>query len=135
MKAELIGYPQFIARLTERYPEIAASVDECSRGLLHCEMGTVARVTQAAIDAGDKETLRQHFAFIDEVFQNAAPDVENAIYVSYLENLWFDGCEGESMHARPLLPPRLQQALMDLEAHWEKINSQKTFELTYNRPA
>ena len=120
-----IDHSRFIAILNQRYPQIVADIDDCSKGLLHCEMGTVARATQAAIDVGDKETVRQHFAFVDEVFRDAAPDVENAIYVSYLENLRFEGRKAGQADARELLTPRLAQALADLEAHWEKLFNSK----------
>jgi hypothetical protein len=84
-------------------------------------MATVARATQVAIDAGDANTVRQHFAFIDEVFKDAAPDVENAVNVSYLENLKFDGRKIGLINARKLLSPRLQQALIELETNLEEL--------------
>jgi hypothetical protein len=113
-----IDHSRFIAMLNQRYPQIAASINEYGEGLLHCEMATVARTTQAAIDAGDEETVRQHFAFIDEIFPDAAPDVENAIWVSYLENLRFEGRKAGYVDARKLLSPRLANALAELEAGW-----------------
>jgi hypothetical protein len=125
MDSGSIGHSRFIALLTQRFPEIFANVGDCARRLLHPEMGTVAQATQLAINAGDHETVRKHFEFIDEVLQDAAPDVENAVYVSYLENLRFDESEAESACARKLLPPRLRQALVDLEAHWQNISRQR----------
>lgn len=98
-----IDHQRFIALLTERYPDIAASIDDCRRGLLHCEMGAFAHATQIAMDAGDVETVRRHFEFVDELFREAAPDVENAINVSYLENLHFDGRESKLMNAAILV--------------------------------
>ncbi|MEX2093720.1 MAG: hypothetical protein WD971_13635 [Pirellulales bacterium] len=117
-----IDHLRFMALLTQQFPEVVATVDDCCQGLLHPEMGTLARATQAAIDAGDKETIRRHFAFVDEIFQDAAPDVENAIYVSYLENLRFEGRKAGPVDAAKLLSPRLQQARAELEAHWDNIN-------------
>src|SRR3989442_926509 len=98
-----IDHPRFIALLTERFPKVAASIDDCSQGLLHPEMGTLARATQAAIDEQDKPTIVQHFLFIDKVFGDAAPDVKNAINVSYLENLRFEGRKAAPAKARELL--------------------------------
>src|SRR5689334_19074825 len=117
-----IDHAHFIALLTERFPAVAASVDDCSLGLLHPEMATLARATQAAIDRGDKDTVVAHFAFVHSVFGEAAPDVENAIYVSYLENLQFDGRKSAVANARQLLTPRLSQALQELEAHLAQIH-------------
>ena len=90
-------------------------------------MGTLAHATQMAISAEDVQTVRRHFAFVDELFSSAAPDVENAIYVSYLENLAFDGRQARRIGARGLLPPRLRKALADLEEYLDKLfkNPQK----------
>jgi hypothetical protein len=112
-----INHERFIALLTERFPNVAAEIDDCSQGLLHLEMATVARATQKAIDSQDRETVQLHFCFMDEVLCAAAPDVENAVHVSYLENLRFEGRKAGPTKARELLSPRLQQALRDLEAY------------------
>jgi len=117
-----IGHQQFIALLIARFPEVAAAIDACSQGLLHNEMATLARATQAAIDNQDKATVVRHFEFIDEVFRDAGPDVENAVYVSYLENLRFEGRKATPTKARELLTPRLWQALVDLEEYLAKLH-------------
>lgn len=116
-----IDRERFIALLNEQFPEVAAKIDDISEGLLHLEMATFSRETQAAIDAQDNETVKRHFRFIDEVFRDAAPDVENAVNVSYLENLRFDGRKAGPTQARGLLPPRFHQALVDLEEYLAKL--------------
>ena len=98
-----------------------AKIDDISEGLLHLEMATFSRETQTAIDAQDNETMKRHFRFIDEVFRDAAPDVENAVNVSYLENLRFDGRKAGPTQAQGLLTPRLYQALVDLEEYLAKL--------------
>src|SRR5262249_28827747 len=108
---------RFITLLTERFPTVAGDIDDCSQGLLHLEMATLARATQRAIDTQDKETVQQHFRFIDEIYPDATPEVENAVHVSYLENLRFEGRKAGPTKARELLSPRLRQALTDLEAY------------------
>jgi hypothetical protein len=121
MEAKTVDHNRFIALFTEWFPEVAATISDCSKGLLHPEMATLARATQAAIDGADEDTVRRHFQFVDDVFQRAAPDVENAVYVSYLENLRFEGRKARATNARELLTPRLRQALAELEAHLERI--------------
>jgi hypothetical protein len=66
--------------------------------------------------------VKRHFRFIDEVFRDAAPEVENAVNVSYLENLRFDVWKAGPTRARGLLPPRLHQALVDLEEYSAKLH-------------
>jgi hypothetical protein len=63
-----------------------------------------------------------HFQFIDEVFRDAAPDVENAVNVSYLESLRFEGRKTGPANARELLTPRLRQALVDLEEYLARLH-------------
>ena len=52
------------------------------------EMAVFARATVAAIDSGDLNEVAKQFAFIDKLFHNATPELGNAIYVSYLENVF-----------------------------------------------
>jgi hypothetical protein len=119
--AERIDHTRFITLLADRFPGIAANIDDCSKGLLHLEMAALARATQSAIDGQDTSSVCAHFQFIDEVFRNAAPDVENAVYVSYLENLHFDGRKAGPTNARELLTPRLRPALAALEEYLDRI--------------
>lgn len=112
-----IDHPRFIALLTEHFPEVIAAIDDCAQGLLHLEMGSFGSATQQAIDCHDRQTVKRHFEFIDKVLRDAAPDVENAIYVSYLEHLRFKGRKAGPAKAEELLTPRLRQALTDLENH------------------
>ena len=113
---------RFIALMAERFPEVVADIDDCSRGLLHLEMGTFAVATQAAIDAQDKEVVKRHFQFVDEILRDAAPEVENAVHVSYLEHLRFEGRKAAPTQARGLLSPRLKRALADLEAYLARLH-------------
>ena len=68
-----IDREQYIASLNEQFPEVAAKIDDISEGLLHLEMATFSRETQAAIDAQDNETVKRHFRFIDDVFPGCCP--------------------------------------------------------------
>ena len=107
----------FVAMLAEHYPAVTADIDECMHGLLHLEMGQLARAAQAAISDEDSSAVREHFQFIDEVYRGATPEVKNAVHVSYLEHLSFDGKHGKRIKAREMLPPGLQAALRGLETY------------------
>lgn len=115
--AEPIDRDRFVAMLTERYPAVAADIDECARGLLHLEVGTLARATQTAISSEDKAAVRSYFAFIGEVFRLATPEVKSAVFVSFLECLSFDGRHGNRIGAREMLSPQLQAGLRGLERY------------------
>ena len=75
------------------------------------------------IDRGllDMEKAGSHMSFVDELFSGPAPDLENAICVAYLEDV-FLGSQGDRFAmARELLSGRLKEALTDLEEHWARL--------------
>jgi hypothetical protein len=115
------GRRRFEELLANRFPVISAQIDQVERGLLHLEMATFARATCAAIDSGNLQEVRAHLTFIDELFHNASPDLENAIYVSYLENVFLGRDEERYRAARSSLSGLLQSALADLEDNWKRI--------------
>jgi hypothetical protein len=119
--ARTLDRVEFITRLKKRFPVIEDGISKYARGLLHCEMGCFAQATQAAIDNGDFEAVKDHFAFADELLCDASPELENAIQVSYLEYLRFEDRMAGPNQARKLLTPRLTACLADLEQHMAKL--------------
>lgn len=122
-KTGLTDHAAFQRLLVSLLPDVAAEIGDEERALLHMEMSVVARATCRAIENGDKDTIRRHFEFVDSVLSNAAPDVENAVYVSYLENVFLGEEKTAFLMARSTLPSRLSAALSDLEAHWRRIST------------
>jgi hypothetical protein len=122
VKAGLIDQFAFERLLISLLPDVAAEIDDEDRSLLQMEMSALARASCCAIENGDENSIRRHFEFIDSVLSNAAPDVENAIHVSYLENVFLGEARAEFLRARSTLPARLSAALSDLEAHWRLLS-------------
>jgi hypothetical protein len=116
----------FERMLTERFPAIAAEIDDFERGSLHLEMAVLARATCDAIDAGDLGQVQAHIRLVDELFSEAGPGLENAVYVSYLEHVFLDSDDPRYLSARKMLSPRLQNALIELEEYWKAIAEWKT---------
>ena len=120
----------FVAMLAERYPDVAADIDECMAGLLHLEMGQLAKAAQAAISDEDPTAVREHFRFIDEVYRRATPEVKNAVHVSYMERLSFEGKHGKRIKAREMLSPALQAGLRGLEEYNAQLFGREGLRLT-----
>jgi hypothetical protein len=85
---------EFIEALVQTFPTLCEEIDEWE-GLLHVQMGAFARFTQQAIDQRDFNTLDQCFALAQRLFNDADPELENAFYVSYLENLDLETPNGQ----------------------------------------
>jgi len=79
---EVIDHARFTQMLIDELPEVPQAFDEYGRGLLHCEMGVFARLTDEAIGTGDHQRVARYFEFIDRVRRRASPEVQNAIDVS-----------------------------------------------------
>lgn len=120
---QLIDHAAFVELLADQFPQIAAEIDDVSEGLLHLEMATLARATEAVIHAEDFSTVAAHIKFIDGIFRAAAPDVENAVCVSYLENAFLDASGLNQITARKMLTPILRKALQELEEDYQAMSN------------
>ncbi len=80
----------FMRALRSAFPELRDELDDDTwRGLLHLETACLARATEQAMANGDRGTVRVHFEFVRRAWLDADDDVQNAIGVSYFENLDF----------------------------------------------
>jgi len=111
----------FLQALATQFPEIAENIGEGESGLLHLEMAAMSHATLEAIEARSWNSVAAHFSFIDEVFASGNEAVQNAVYVSYLENIFLGEASAEFANARAMLPPTLAAGLVRLEAHFEKL--------------
>lgn len=109
---------EFQSRALAEFPILAEEFSEYD-GLLHLQMAALSRLVQEAIDGGDYPTVERSYRLLDDLMLNAGI-LENAITVSFLENLDFEaGANGE--RARNLLPPRLLELLLGLEKHMKDL--------------
>jgi hypothetical protein len=92
--------------LLEEFPQLRQEIDD-SDGLLHIEMGVFAEHTQRAKGRGDWLTYERCIKLADRMWANPDPALLNALNVSYLEYLDFDGPRGPK--AWSLLTPPLQE--------------------------
>ena len=65
-------------------------------------------------------SLIDHPAF-DRIVRERLPDVENAIYVSWLENVFLGDERPEFLASIARLPARLAEGLRELEKHFESL--------------
>ena len=89
----------FINDLVQTFPDLKEEIEEWN-GLLHVQMGVFARITQEAVEYGDISKIDQCFALAHRMFHDADPELKNALYVSYLENLDFNSPNGQLARTR-----------------------------------
>jgi hypothetical protein len=111
------GRHEFLAELFERFPGLEQKQDPSMKGLLHCEMGWFSHFTSEAVEIGAFRSVRHHFEFVDLALMRASDELENAIVVSYLENVFACNTPG-TRHARNLLTPRLAAHVVAMSGHF-----------------
>lgn len=118
-KLHTIGHSEFLELLGAEFPEIAAEVREEGDGLLHLEMAAFLKATERAMDAGRLWAAELHFRFVERVRSQAAPDVENALAVSYIEDLALGECTPQRYRAvKERMSARLRAEMVDINPNW-----------------
>ena len=108
----------FARLLATHLPEIVRQVEVIRGvGLVHCEMGVLEKATLTAFHKKDRDTLR-YLDFAEEVFRRANADVENAVWVSYVEG--FVLASPEDQRIRELLPVGLGEAFDEFKESYER---------------
>jgi hypothetical protein len=110
----------FPARALAEFPELPEEFagDE---GLPYVQMGAFARLMQRAKGSGNWDTYRRAARFADELWGGADPGLRNALNVSLLEHIDFDGPRGSD--AWSLLSPRLRRAWREMDAYNQWLRS------------
>lgn len=109
----------FITRLTGRFPEVSAAFSEYGAGLLHCEMADFRRVVETAMDDGRHAQVERYLRFVDECLQNAGPELQNAIEVSFVEDFALGDYNAARHNAvRERMPARLRQSIIEVNPEW-----------------
>ena len=78
---------EFLDRLNSEFPEVLSTIDDTEEGLLHCEVAAFRRQTEKAIDNGNEKLVKGHFQLVEKLLQSADTKLENALLVSYIEDL------------------------------------------------
>ena len=94
-------------------------------GLLHLEMGVLAHIMQRAKKREDWSTYERAVRLADTLWSRSEDAVQNALSVSLLEHLDFEGPRGPKAWSLPT--PALRKGWKDIMAHLAslKIRSQK----------
>ena len=106
--------------LLEEFPQLRQEIED-SDGLLHIEMGVFAEHTQRAKGQGDWPTYERCIKLADRMWANPDAVLLNALNVSYLEYLDFDGPRGPK--AWSLLTPPLQEGWKAIMQYLRKLGN------------
>jgi hypothetical protein len=115
---ELLSFPDFRTAVLAEFPQLRDEFKDDDE-LPYLQVGAFARFTQSAKGRADWDTYERCVGIAGRLFGRASRDLENALYVSYLEHLDFDGPRGPK--AWSLLTPELQAAWRRIIKSNEKL--------------
>jgi hypothetical protein len=107
-------YAEFQQALLAEFPELRPDV-ESNEGLVHLDVLALGARAQRAKGQADWAVYRRCVGLVERCWASAEPDLRNALAVSFLEHLDFDGPRGPD--AWRLLSPTLQ-------AEWQQLTDQ-----------
>jgi hypothetical protein len=109
--------------LEPRFPSLAADLhDEIADELLHVQIGAFSRFAQSVIDNEDEVTWHQVTDSFMHLWKNCTPDVENALNVSFLEQLSFKDGAKRRAWAYDKMPDTMRKAFDEMEAYNRNIH-------------
>lgn len=109
---------EFRSQVLASFPELEAECEE-DPGLLHIHVGSLARVLTEAKDRGDWDTHARGIRIVDRLWERPDPSLLNALSVSFLEYLEFDGSQGQ--RAWELLTPPLQEGWTAMQQYLKDL--------------
>jgi hypothetical protein len=98
---------EFLAELKAAFPSIRDDLN-AGYGLLHLETAVFRRFTQQAIDNQEKDVVARCFAIAEKYYAMGNGKLQNAIGVSYVEDLVFADQQTARQWAWSLLPALLR---------------------------
>ncbi len=113
--------------LIERtFPNLSEDLhDEIADGLLHVQMGAFARYAQQVIDSKDVSSWQRVCDTFMGIWQKCNPDVENALNVSFLENIAFHGSDCDRSWAYDSMPDEMRKAFDEMERYNDSLNGEQ----------
>lgn len=105
----------------KEFPELKDDLEKY-RGMLHTQMGIWSYLAQRFIDIQDSENFQRICMVFLELFSDASPELENALNVSFLENLSFENGERNRKWAYNAMPERMRIAWDEMEEYNSKIH-------------
>lgn len=111
-------HADFVRLALAEFPELGEEFEE-DEGLLHLQMHAFTRFVQRVTREGDWATYARCMRLAHELWRRPDDALLNALNVSFLEHLDFDGANGEK--AWTYLTPELRDGWRAMEAYMERL--------------
>lgn len=119
----MITGDEAVRRIQTEFPELTDSLhNEIVEGLLHLQIAEFSRLAQRRIDDGNRPGFKRVCELFRVLFLNGAPDLVNALNVSFLEHLNFANGKSNRAWAYQAMPELMRKAFDDMAEYNRKIH-------------
>ncbi|MBD1364590.1 hypothetical protein IDJ77_12290 [Mucilaginibacter sp. ZT4R22] len=102
---------QFLILYSEEFPNLESEIyDAGCRDLIYVQIGLLSNYINECIKKGALKEVRRVFIFFERMVNRVEPDLENALYVAFLEHVKMDGDTENAKEARKLLKAQYLEA-------------------------
>ena len=77
----------YLSELELNFPEAFEQIEDSEKGLIHCEVAAFRRYLEGQMDEGKEWVCEKGFKFIANCLNSPTPDLENALEISFIEDL------------------------------------------------
>ncbi|WP_139752078.1 DUF7674 family protein [Aeromonas dhakensis] len=120
----MIAGEEALYRIENEFPEISEKLRE-DEGLLHIHIGEFSHHVQSFIDNGNENEFGRVCKLFVELFSSASPELENALNVSFLENLNFTDGKNNRSWAYSAMPPLMRKAWDEMDEYNSKLHGNR----------
>jgi hypothetical protein len=98
---------QFLILYSEEFPNLESEIyDEGCRDLIYVQIGLLSNYINECIKEGALKEVLRAFIFFERMVNRVNTEVENALYVSFLEHIKMEGDSDTAVASRKLLNPK-----------------------------
>ena len=119
----MISPTEAVERIEQRFPQLSEDLhDDIAEGLIHLQVAEFRRLAQSYIDSKDEAGFARVCGLFLELFENGAPELVNALNVSFLEHMNFDNGKVARRWAYAAMPKKMQVAFDEMEDYNRRLH-------------
>jgi hypothetical protein len=115
-----ISLDQYFDALTQQFPKLKKEIDELE-ALNHIKMEVFARYTNLQIQKRNPKEFMRCLEFQESMIDVMLDEIENALYVSYIESLLLGQFAAQMRKKVATMPPKFKEKYVEYATHYYSL--------------
>ncbi|MFM2269177.1 MAG: hypothetical protein RL757_2618 [Bacteroidota bacterium] len=117
---EKIADNVYFSSLTHQFPALKAEIDALD-DLNHLKMEVFARYTNSQIQKRNAKEFIRCLMFQESMMDVMSAEIENALYVSYIESLLLGQYSAQMKKKVAMMPPKFKEKYVEYAIHYYNL--------------